>query len=81
MAFDTELNFLIRLLESILTVSAKGNKTKLTALFKLHLRSVLMQLAVNRWEASYDSKAAAACEGNAFLATADVESVRSYCRD
>ena len=81
MGFDTELNFLIRLLESLLTVSAKGNKTKLTALFKLHLRSVLMQLAVDRWEASYDCKAAAACEGNAFLAKADVESVRSYCRD
>lgn len=80
LGFDTELNFSIRLLENILTIStADYKKSKLTTLFNLHVRSVLMQLAVDRWEASYESKSVR--EGNAFLSTADAESVRSYCRD
>lgn len=79
LGFDTELNFTIRLLENILAISATDKKSKLTTLFNLHLRSVLMQLAVDRWEACYERKSM--LEGNAFLSTADADSVRSYCRD
>ena len=76
--YDSELNFIIRVVENILSVHIRKKLRKLTHQFAIQLRCLLMKLLVDRWELQLGLSTPST---NAFAFTADVEWVRSYCRD